>query len=191
MEIYLIRHPKPNVESNICYGQLDIDIENENTLNIDEICANIASKIDKIYTSPLQRCKKLALLIANKYEIKHENIVINGALMELNFGEWEGKKWDDINQNILQNWMNDFVNYQVPEGESYMQLYNRAVIFWNKIISNHSNNNSTIAIVTHAGYIRAILSLIQNLELKNTFDIKILYTSVFKISVLHDKTFLH
>jgi len=91
MKLWLIRHTNVNVAPGICYGQTDVDVaetfENEAQV-IKKQIENI--EFDKVYSSPLIRCKKLAEYLFNT------NIKYDTRLRELNFGEWEMQAWDKI-----------------------------------------------------------------------------------------------
>jgi alpha-ribazole phosphatase len=173
MEIYLIRHTTPLVENGICYGWADLDVA-ENFLQEAKIIKQyLPDSIQNIYSSPLQRCKKLAEeLFANA------NISYQHNLKEINCGQWEMQKWDDIPKHEIDPWMNDFVNVVIPDGESYIDLYARVITQFNEIV-NHKNN---AAIVAHGGVIRSILSYITNTALIDSFNVFALhYGCVVKI----------
>ncbi|MGL1604116.1 histidine phosphatase family protein, partial [Vibrio parahaemolyticus] len=74
----------------------------------------------------LQRCSKLAKALYNSHDIQ-----FHPDLMELNCGDWEMQKWDDIPKAEIQPWMDDFVNVTVPNGENYVALYNRVITQFN------------------------------------------------------------
>ncbi|WP_298548004.1 alpha-ribazole phosphatase [uncultured Aquimarina sp.] len=172
MEIYLVRHTTPNIEKGICYGQSDLGITDTFESEVIKIHNQIPVKeISKIYCSPLQRCK----ILAETFNIP---TTFDNRLKELNFGDWELKAWNDISPLTLNPWMEDFVNVQVPNGESYVMLQERMLEFYNSL--EHSDKES-IVIVTHAGPMRALLSDIRQIELKDSFSIKINYGDVIKI----------
>lgn len=173
MEIYLIRHTKPLVESGTCYGQADLDIAPSFEDEASDIEGFIPADIERIYSSPLQRCSKLAnRLFPGKEKQTHPH------LMELNCGEWEMRKWDDIPRSETQPWMDDFVNIRVPGGESYIDLHKRCTgLFESRLV-----NEMPLAVVTHAGIIRSILSHITNTPLIDSFEaFKIYYGCVIKL----------
>lgn len=172
MEIYLIRHTTPNIEKGICYGQLDIDVTSSFEDEATKITTAITIETDTIvYSSPLKRCTKLA----SKFS---KNIIIDERLMELNFGDWENHKWDNIPKLELDLWMNDFVNVKIPNGEAYTDLFKRATEVFYEITSNNSNK---IIIATHGGVIRSIITKINKIPLSKSFDFKIEYGEIFKI----------
>jgi alpha-ribazole phosphatase len=171
MEIYLIRHTTPDIEKGICYGQSDIPLKDTFSIEANNILKSIPKNFDKVYSSPLQRCTQLANYI-------DENITIDTRLMELNFGSWELKKWEEIPDDEIQPWYDDWVNTCTNNGESYQELQNRVLSFL-KEVPTHFNR---IAIVTHAGVIRSLWAHLNKKELKNSFDfLDIEYGAVLKI----------
>jgi len=175
MEIYLIRHTTPLVEKGICYGQTDLDITESFEEEVDMIRPHIPNNNIKVYSSPLQRCKKLASALY------HPDLVeCHSDLMELNCGDWEMQKWDDIPKAEIQPWMDDFVNVTVPNGESYVTLHQRVVNQFELI----KNKGESAVIVAHGGVLRSILSHITATPLKESFDAFTLhYGCVVKINV--------
>lgn len=179
MEIYLIRHTTPKVEKGICYGQADLDITETFLEEVEAIKPHLPSDGVKVYSSPLQRCKKLADALFDQLDID-----IHDDLMELNCGQWELLPWNDIPKEEIQPWMDDFVNVRVPQGESYVDLHNRVVNRFNEIV----RKQESAVIVAHGGVLRSILSHITSTPLKESFDAFTLhYGCVVKISVTEDR----
>ncbi len=173
MEIYLVRHTTPNIEKGICYGQSDLGITDSFQGEVEKIHQQIPIKeISKVYSSPLQRCKLLAKTF-------NKEITFDNRLKELNFGDWELQPWDCIHSTELNPWMDDFVNVQVPNGESYMMLQQRTLNFFASL--DHGSNERNI-IVSHAGAIRSLISHIQNIALEDSFNIKLDYGHVLCIN---------
>ncbi|NJB83945.1 alpha-ribazole phosphatase family protein [Wenyingzhuangia aestuarii] len=169
MIVYFIRHTTPNIERGICYGQSDIDVAD----NFEDEANFLLSKLqyvdtDIVISSPLQRCTKLASKLNTTYKTSKD-------LMELDFGDWELREWNTIPDEETSPWMNDFVTVPVPNGESYLDLFARAIDAYKNI-----QNNNTI-VVTHSGIIRSVLSHITNTDLNDSFDFKIPYGTIVKI----------
>ncbi|QDO94430.1 alpha-ribazole phosphatase [Formosa sediminum] len=171
MEIYLIRHTSPEIEKGVCYGHSDIPLKATFLMESEQVLNAIPKYFDKVYSSPLQRCKQLALVIS-------EDITVDHRLKELNFGSWELKKWTDIPYNEIQFWYDDWVNASTHQGESYQDLQHRAVSFI-KDIPCHYNS---VAIVTHSGVIRSLWAYFNNIALKKSFHSLVIgYGDVVKI----------
>jgi alpha-ribazole phosphatase len=187
MKIYLIRHTTPLVEKGICYGHSDLDVADSFQKEAIGIQQHLPTAIELVYSSPLQRCKKLADTLFPSTAIH-----TNPNLKELNCGSWEMQHWDAIPKDELQPWMNDFVNIVVPNGESYTQMHERVVQQF-KIIQQATHTSS--AIVTHAGVIRSILSHITHTPLKDSFTaFTIHYGCVVELNYNHSSIthqFLH
>lgn len=172
MEIYLIRHTTPNIEKGICYGQTDLDVAD--TFEEEVVC--VLTNLNDVnnatlYSSPLRRCKKLALKISSQ-------VTEDDRLKEINFGDWELIKWDAINKTDLNIWMKDYVNKKIPNGESCIELYHRNIHFFKEITQKHK---SKVIIVCHAGVIRSILSYVKAISIEESYNIPIKYGQVFKI----------
>jgi len=127
MEVYVIRHTPVAVAKGVCYGQSNVPLAASYLQDAEEIAQKLPSDFEAIYASPLLRCKDLAKAL------KFENIILENALMEMNFGDWENQKWDDLNSNELDKWMTDFVNVKTPNGESLKDLYQRIESFLEKL----------------------------------------------------------
>lgn len=162
MEIYLIRHTTPLIAKGICYGQTDLDV----TATFEQEVANtkqyLPDNIQMVYSSPLQRCTKLA-----KALFPTKTIQLHDDLMELNCGDWEMQLWDEIPKPEIQPWMDDFVNVQVPNGESYTQLHDRVVNRFQWI----AQQAKPAVIVAHGGVLRSILAHITATPIKESFDV--------------------
>ncbi|GAC1438156.1 MAG: alpha-ribazole phosphatase [Sediminibacterium sp.] len=161
MEIYLIRHTTPAIAKGICYGQSDLDVTATFAAEAERTRVHLPVNIQTIYSSPLQRCRKLAEALFPQHQIQlHED------LKELHCGHWEMQPWDAIPKTEMQPWMEDFVNVPVPGGESYTQLHQR-VINCLQLICQEAG---PVAIVAHGGVLRSIASHITNTPLKVSFD---------------------
>ena len=174
MEIYLIRHTTPDVVKGTCYGQADLDIVESFLEEASIIKQHLPKNIQQVYSSPLQRCKKLA-----EYLFPQHTLQMHDDLKEISCGEWELKLWNDIPQEILMPWMNDFVNVRIPGGESYLDLFDRTVKRFNSI----TNKELPAAIVSHGGVIRSILSHLTKTPLLESFnEFKLNYGCVIRLT---------
>ncbi|MEN8122156.1 MAG: alpha-ribazole phosphatase [Bacteroidota bacterium] len=173
--IVLIRHTKVAIEKGICYGQSDIKLANSFEIEKRALQTKIKPKeFDIIYSSPLTRCKTLAdALFQNK------DIIYDDRLMELNFGDWEGKHWDDISKTYQAKiFFKDYVQTACPGGESYQDLINRVSSFYDEIKLKHSGKH--VAIICHGGSIRAFICAIEGISPQQAFSRKIAYGQVIK-----------
>lgn len=173
MEIYLVRHTPPKVEAGICYGRTDVPVDDNFIYEVEKIKNEIPEKFDVIFSSPLRRCKVLAENISKSLVIP--DIEIDERLKELNFGKWEMKKWESIDHNEFREWESDFLNYNLPEGESLSTLQNRVNSFIDDMLKRKVEK---ALIITHAGVIRCFLSRFNDIPIKETLNIPVEFASV-------------
>lgn len=160
--------------SGICYGQSDIDVASsfmDEALQAQQKLIN--TPFDAIFSSPLQRCLKLA----NMLNIGEP--MIDNRLKELHFGDWEMSAWDTIPRDIFDEWAHNYANLAPPNGETFSQLQQRGIDFLQEILAIYPSGN--IAIVTHGGMIRALLAHVLNMPLKGLFRFTIDYGSVTQL----------
>lgn len=176
MKITLVRHTSLQVEPGICYGQSDIDVGASFWDEANQLKTKLAdTQFDVVYTSPLQRCAKLAVALNVGEPIE------DARLMELNFGDWETRAWDDIPRDIFDTWAHDYANLAPPMGETFGQLQQRALSFLEA--QKLKNAGKHMLIVTHGGLIRALLAHVLNMQLKGLFRFNIDHASVTEIDL--------
>ncbi len=161
MELYLIRHTTPSVVNGTCYGQADLDVTDSFEEEVNSIRPHLPKNIQAVYSSPLQRCRKLAEALFPEHHIHLDN-----DLMELNCGEWEMRLWNDIPKESLQPWLENFIDVPVPGGESYRQLHQRVITRFEE----YNRKRKPSVIVAHGGILRSILAHITQTPLKESFD---------------------
>lgn len=144
MRLVLIRHTSVAVPRGVCYGQTDVPLAK----SFPREAAAVKEKLGKYsfteaFSSPLTRCVRLASFCGFVHP------VIDSRLIEMNFGEWEMKRFDDIKDPRLQQWYNDYINVAATGGESVLDQRRRLIDFVEDISRTHSG--STVAVFTHGG----------------------------------------
>lgn len=181
MEIYLIRHTTPLIEKGTCYGQADLEVTESFGEEAYCIRQHLPESIEKVYSSPLKRCRQLA-----EHLFPDDSIRFEEELNEIACGEWEMKLWDEIDGELLQAWMADSIHVRIPGGESYMDLYHR-VSTWFDALPKHR----AIAVIAHGGVMRSILAHINAVALQDSFDLyRLRYGCVVKL-LKENKAFQH
>jgi len=181
MEVYLIRHTTPQIAKGICYGQSDVPLADSFNAEIAVLLKQLPPIFDAVFSSPLTRCYQVAK------HIQAKKITVDKRLLELNFGDWEMKNWDDIDQKALNTWMKAFVQSSIPGGESYLDLTKRVQDF---ITSVTRSDYKRVAIVTHGGVIRSFLAYALDTPLKDTFSYALNFGSIVKISIRKDNHYI-
>lgn len=176
MEIYLIRHTRPDIEYGICYGQSDIDVASTFKDDARAVKAKLEDvPCDLCFCSPLQRCVKLAHRLVSASDISFST-----RLKEMNFGEWEMQPWNTIDQGELNSWMEHFTDTAPPGGESMNQVMERSRHFWNRLMEKEFDS---VFLVTHGGIIRCMIAHILDLPVEKAVKFDVDYGSVTRIQV--------
>lgn len=170
MAIVFVRHTPVKVDTGICYGQSDVSPVD----NFKDYIPPLKKQLEKytfnnVYSSPLVRCKMLALATVT------DPIIFDDRLKELDFGDWELKSWDYIYNycSFSKQWFADFVNEKVPDGESFLEQYNRVVEFLCSL-----NTSTDTLVFTHAGVIRCAYAYFNNVPLGDVFSKEVPYAEV-------------
>ncbi len=146
MDLYLIRHPEADVEPHVCYGASDLPLAGPLTPALRHLRAQLP-KVSKIYSSPLQR----ALLLAGRLG----KPAVEPRLREMDFGEWELKRFDEIGVEALDRWAADPLGHRPPGGESALEMAARVLEFLHELRAEP--HEAPIVIVAHGGPLRAIV----------------------------------
>lgn len=148
-DIYLIRHPQPDIAAGICYGASDLLPVQE---HLEQVAAFVHAELDlpelTIYSSPLQRCTQL---------VEHLNLMhcIVNDFAEMGFGDWEGTAWDELPRDEVNAWREDFMHYAEHGGESVHGFHQRVTQSLEQHLITAAQD---CAVFCHAGVIRSILA---------------------------------
>lgn len=153
MRLVLIRHTSVAVARGVCYGQTDVPLADSFLEEASEVKEALQKyNFDQVYSSPLSRCLKLARFCG------YDKPIIESRLIEMNFGEWEMKRYDEIADPRLQEWFDDYINTAATGGEAVMDQRRRFLEFVDEIKQKHSE--VTVALFTHGGIlINALVAL--------------------------------
>lgn len=164
MEIHLIRHTAVDNPENLCYGFAEMPLRKDYPENFKSL--DLDHDFDLVISSPAQRCCLLADYF--KFEYKTDE-----RLREMNFGNWEMKRWAEIPEEEINPWYRDFINVKASGGESLLDMQTRVLSFWNELTAAKNVNKALI--IAHAGVIRLILQSVLRFPLENMFNIQIDY----------------
>lgn len=109
-------------------------------------------RFDHYYTSDLTRCIQTSHLL-----FPGENLTSVPEFREMNFGDWERCTFEALKDKYhYQKWLSDFEMTAPPNGEYLSEFQYRIKAGWQKCMQQSTGNR--IAIVTHGGVIRSLLT---------------------------------
>jgi alpha-ribazole phosphatase len=169
--LWLLRHPEPEVfAQGRCYGSLDVGLSPQGVRQADDVARALALEpFAAIYSSPSRRCAEAATKIAAGRTCPLE---IMDELRELNFGELEGRTYEEIAAlypEIYRQWMECPTDVRFPGGECFVDMVKRVSAAETSLRLKHAGES--IALMTHAGAIRIILGNALGMDLANIFRI--------------------
>ncbi len=163
MEIFFVRHTRVNVPSGICYGSTDVEVAesfNEEAHVVKTELDNYS--FDKVYSSPMNRAKKLASYCG------YSNAIIDSRISEFDFGDWELKSYNELymSDQHFRKWCDDYINTQAPNGESLNNQIRRVESFISDV--SHLGIKRACAFC-HGGVLAIALGLSQGIKMKDAF----------------------
>lgn len=147
MTLWAVRHAQPLVATGICYGALDMPADVHATQATAEKLAAMLPASCSVRSSTLQRCEQLAQTLSALRPDLMPNL--DPRLREMDFGAWEGQRWDAIGQSALDAWTTDFAQHRPGGGESVQGFMQRVASAWDE------KGDAPTLWITHAGVIRA------------------------------------
>ena len=94
-------------------------------------------------SSPLRRCAAVGRWL-RRWGWRHQ---VDAALREMDFGAWDGQRWEAIGAAALDAWLADFAHHAPGGGESLAALLER-VRAWQAPVEG-------VSVVGHGGWMQA------------------------------------
>ncbi len=174
--IILVRHTPVAIAAGTCYGRLDVPLSATATADIAATLAKL-STADRIYTSPAQRCLRLALAVSAR---DRAELQVDPRLQELDFGLWEGSRWDDIPRAELDRWSENLLDTAAGGGESMRSLWHRVADF---ITAASAGPGDSIAVVSHHGPLRALYAQLRGRGPDSLWEVTIPYGGILSVDL--------
>jgi alpha-ribazole phosphatase len=179
-EILLIRHSSVDVPRGHCYGHFDVGVSKDFKKEVKALKRRVSAfQPDKIWSSPLTRCTKLAEAI---YDQKYST---DDRLKELNYGNWENRRWKDIDVEEDSDWIYEHPAIAPPNGESFIELQQRVMEFFFEKLDKSKHDK--IAVFGHGGVLRSIITYHLKMPLSASKSLKIFYTGHAKLLFEHNR----
>jgi len=156
--VVLVRHAETEESARgRCYGRLDVRLSPRGLRQAQGLAVALADvPLAAVYASPLARAVDTARPVAAARGL--EPIVLD-ALAELDFGEVEGLRYDEIEAErpeLFRAWMDEPARVCFPGGEGLSDLRVRVLPALEQIRARHERE--AVAVVAHGGVIRVVLA---------------------------------
>jgi len=151
---YLVRHGSNDFFSHTLVGRTPgIHLNDTGKREANALASGLAGEsIQKILTSPMERCRETAAPLATKLQLPAE---ISNALIEVDFGDWTGKKFADLDASSEEwrRWNSFRSGNRVPNGESMLEVQQRMIGLLLEL--HRAFRGQRIALFSHGDPLRA------------------------------------
>jgi len=173
LKLILVRHGETywNHERRVQGGDSDIELNDTGLEQARKLAAFLKNEpIAAILSSPLQRATATAKAIASHHQLPVE---VDQGLRELKVGELEGMPVSNLTttfSQFLMQWWQDGGAMKLPNGESLIELQQRAWKAVERLLERHKTSpehskDTTVIVVSHYFVTLAIILKALNLPL--------------------------
>lgn len=174
--IYLVRHPALLAQGSPTpfIGRTDCLADAESRLSLQQ--ALMALKVDRLVSSPLQRCASLAQDLA---EQTHLPLQFDANWQERDWGVWDGCAVTDIDAHALQAYYDAPFDYFIDQAETFDAMQIRINQAWLNLVALQQD----VLCITHGGPMRLVLQQVLGLSNSALFQLKIDYGTLIGLDV--------
>jgi broad specificity phosphatase PhoE len=167
---HLLRHGE-RVDGRLLVGRMPgVGLTERGRAEIAATAERLAgNEIAAIYSSPLQRTRESAEIVAARLGLP---VAFRDELIELDFGEWTGKTFDQIRTDPRwPPWNTRRSLSRIPGGETMREVQRRIVEALLEIVEDRPDG--AVVVVSHGDVIRAALlfALAMSLDFYNRIEV--------------------
>ena len=166
--LLFIRHAETDLAGRFC-GHSNPPVNEHGQCQIEELLQLLEGEsIDAVYSSDLLRSLTTADAIAKKFGLAPVTIP---GLREIDFGEWEGLSWEEIesrDRNYASKWSKAYPALPAPGGELFEAFQSRVLTEVKHILA--TPKQKCAAVVTHGGVMRIVLRALCDLDEKEAWE---------------------
>ena len=170
MEIFVVRHGKTDWNKECKFqGAQDIPLNEEGRAAAVKLAERLKDvHFDEIFSSPLSRAYETACIISHGAQ----GVLKNDLLKEISFGQGEGVPFDKwMNTDDPRKYFFEAPDKYVPPkgGETFTSGMERTAKFIHTVLQPYYNKNpdARILIVAHGAILAALMSCLENRDLKH------------------------
>lgn len=166
--IYLLRHGETafNADGNKYCGRTDIVLTAKGIVQAERVRTLLKDvHFDRVFSSPLTRARTTAEIASGT----PERVIVDERLIEIDFGNWEGKPSEEFiaeDPESWENWLSDPEKHKAGRmGESGADVLARLHSFYQELLDKY--DNQTVLVVGHNGVNRLFMASQLGVPLKN------------------------
>jgi broad specificity phosphatase PhoE len=167
LRLILVRHGQTDANLNrVLQGQSDGALNATGLQQAETLAIHLKDfPVDQIISSPLRRAQETAAAIARYH---HLHIKTEVLLREWNCGLLDGVP-AEVFRKKLQESDGPLSLFRPEGGETLWEVRQRAAGFLNHLTANYQGQ--TVLVCTHGDFMRALMSLIQQIDIEQASDV--------------------
>ncbi|HET8940752.1 MAG TPA: alpha-ribazole phosphatase family protein [Rudaea sp.] len=173
MDLILVRHGEVDAPAGLCLGQTDAPLSAAGFGAVQQLAATWSGPAPRfVFCSDLKRAQQSAAIFAAQFALEP---LADGRLREVNLGDWDGKRWDEVVRSDAaryEHWTNNWVIQEAPNGESFADVIRRTGAWLSSLLGSTGDDDCVLA-VAHAGSMRALLCHALGLPPAQAFTMRI------------------
>ncbi len=175
----LIRHGEP-LGGRKYRGQIDDPLSEKGWAQMRQAVAD-HNPWDVIISSTLCRCMDFAQELGERTGL---DVRAESRLMEIGFGEWEGRTASELEQQEpgqVGRFLRDPLNNTPPGAETLLEFETRIIGAWNDMLQQYAGKH--VLLVGHAGMMRMIIRHVLDMPIDRMFRIQVANAAITRIRV--------
>jgi broad specificity phosphatase PhoE len=149
--IAFVRHGEtPPNRAGLLLGRSDAALTDHGRVQSERLAKVLAgSGVERVLTSPLRRARDTAAPIAAACD---QAVEVDERLIEIDYGEWEGRPFGDLEPGVVTRWRGDG-SFAPPGGESLEVVAERVASFCEEWLDDR-----VVVAVSHVSPIKAAVT---------------------------------
>jgi broad specificity phosphatase PhoE len=161
-------------------GRVDLELSERGAGQAALLARRFAGKtVTHVFSSPLRRARQTAAGIA---EVCGVDVEIDDRLVELDYGDWDGRLLSEIREERGTSWFAD-PNFAPPGGESLVAVTARVESFCRDRIAD---SDGRVVAVSHVSPIKAAVAWALGVDERATLRMQLGLATITKIGVRPD-----
>jgi broad specificity phosphatase PhoE len=176
--LFFIRHAETDLAGRFC-GQANPIVNKQGLRQIEELVNVLRNEsIEAVYSSDLARALITAEALGRAFGVSPVAIP---DLREIDFGEWEGLNWAEIESRdpaYARRWAESYPDLPAPGGELFAAFRSRTLSAVERLLAAPSERGA--AVVTHSGVMRVVLRSLCGLDEQTAWERTRTYCGYFR-----------
>ena len=179
--LFLVRHGETDWNrSGQIMGERPVPLNRNGVAQAQRLAESLKGRpIEALYSSPVARALQTADILSSAL---HLPVTVDGGLTEVGVGQWEGRYWKDLTDEIIrQNFYARPQEARPPGGETLHEAQNRAVAAVER--AGAGVRAGSLLFVSHADVLRAILAHYLRIDLQTARQMRIDHASLTALDI--------